>query len=156
MENKNHKDFIRIFLDHGQFGYKKMKRFYLIAGFIGLPLAIFLYYKNQEITFSVIQFGFFSLFSLFQALVTLAPANAPRIEIYEDDLLIKQKPFVKATSFRWNEITTLHLWSYQVAFTLVDGNHYTLDINTRNAEISKKIKAFLRQLAMQKSIAIDG
>jgi uncharacterized membrane protein len=153
MENK---DFIRLFLDHGQFGYRKMKRFYLIAGSISLPLAIFIYYKNQEFTFGVLQFGFLGLFMLFQALVTLAPANAPRIEIYEDKVLIKQKAFQEAKYFSWNNINTLHLWSYQVAFTLVDGNHYTLDINTRNPDISKKIKAFLRQLAMQKSITIDG
>lgn len=151
--------FIRIFLDHGTFGYRKMKIFFLVAGIISLLITLLhwsRYWSGGDFTVNIFIYGALSMIMFFQGLVMLHPKNAPRIEIYEDHLLIKTKPFKSATTFPWERISVLHLWSYEVAFTLTDGSHHNLIINTENTEISKKIKSFLRQLAMQKNVTIDG
>lgn len=155
----NRTGFIRIFLDHGRFGYHKMRIFYLMVGAINIIFTIFLltrYWQGGDFNGSILIYGTLSFFMLFQALVTLHPKNAARIEIYEDKLLIKTRPFESVITFPWERINILHLRPYEVALTLTDGSYHSLIINTENPEISKKIKAFLRRLAMQKRIEING
>ena len=151
--------FIRIFLDHGRFGYQKMKKFYLIAGTFSLIftfLLLFRFWQGDDFNGSILIYGLLSFFMFFQVFVTLHPKNAARIEIYEDRLLIKSKPFESAITFPWEKVRILHLRSYEIALTLTDGSYHSLPINTENPEISKKIKAFMRSLATHKGIEIHG
>ncbi len=151
---------IRIFLKQGLFGYKTYRIFTIIASvlfFLNGISNIFWGSQHQQLSLII---GLIMLLvgigGLYNGIFMLAPKNAPRIELSEKSILLKESRLSKEITFLWSELNKVIFQPYTISFLLADGTYHDLKIETENPEISRKIKTFIRGLTESYQIGVEN
>lgn len=136
-----------------------MRNYYIVGGSIFIvliALEILLDYSNKD-TASLIEphligLGGPLLVGLF--FYVKESRFIPKVEISSEAISIKKSWIRPSKTFEGSKIEKIKLGSYQIDFQFKDGSNFIFDYE-RNAEVSKEIKAAIRELASEKSIEIS-
>jgi hypothetical protein len=80
---------------------------------------------------------------------------APKVEVDDEQIIIREDVFNRTKSIRWREIKQIDFKSYALAFLYQDGTSQQVLLKTTK-ETSVEIKRSLRDMAYQKLITIRG
>ena len=97
------------------------------------------------------------IFMIALAIISFTPTNkfAPKFEIDENSISIRQTIFRNPKSIKWEEIKEVVYSSFELNFSLQSGKNEIITLDT-NAEISILIKKAVREMADKKLIPIMG
>ncbi len=79
---------------------------------------------------------------------------APRVEVDQDNLLLKNKFLKEAKMITWDQIKQIEFASYRLVFSMPD-SEYAFLYDTQ-AETSREIKSTIREMAESKGIDVLG
>ena len=98
------------------------------------------------------------LYYLISGLFLLAPGSryAPRIEMDEDGVLIKDDIFHRSKYYDWTGIAGISFGIYKFTVQLKSGKTQTFQLNFQQEDINEEITSSLTEIGMLKNIIITG
>lgn len=153
---------MKIFLSQNSILNPALHRFVVVVVSVLLIVQAFLHLASSPMQMDLVFFlnlfvlliGFYYLI-LGVFLLSSLSNYAPRVEIEDTSVLIRNHPFQKSHIIDLNDISKIKFGSFEVTFIEKQGSFNTYRFNTRKVAQSLKIKEELRKKASLLNIEVD-